>query len=40
MIDAVARLLKVLNSETEPGQISLALCLSMIAGFTPVLCPR
>ncbi len=38
MIEAIANLLKVLNSETEPGQISLALCLSMIAGFTPVLC--
>jgi len=40
MIDAVARLLKVLNSETEPGQISLALCLSMVAGFTPALSPH
>lgn len=38
MIEAVANLLKVLNSETEPGQISLAFCLSMIAGFTPVFC--
>jgi uncharacterized protein (TIGR03546 family) len=37
MIEAVANLLKVINSETEPGQISLALCLSMIAGFTPAL---
>jgi uncharacterized protein (TIGR03546 family) len=37
VIKAVANLLKVLNSETEPGQISLALCLSMIAGFTPLL---
>ena len=40
MIKALANLLKVLNSETEPGQISLALCLSMIAGFTPVLSPH
>ena len=40
MIEAIANLLKVLNSETEPGQISLALCLAMIAGFTPVLCPH
>ena len=40
MIEAIANLLKVLNSETEPGQISLALCLSMIAGFTPVLSPH
>ncbi len=37
MIEAIANLLKVLNSETEPGQISLALCLSMIAGLTPML---
>jgi uncharacterized protein (TIGR03546 family) len=37
VINAIANLLKVLNSETEPGQISLALCLSIIAGFTPVL---
>ena len=40
MIETVANVLKVLNSETEPGQISLALCLSMIAGFTPVLSPH
>ena len=37
MIEAIAKLLKVLNSETEPGQISLALCLSMVAGLTPTL---
>ena len=37
MIESIAKLIKVLNSETEPGQISLALCLSMVAGFTPVL---
>ena len=36
MIEAIAKLLKVLNSETEPGQISLAVCLSMIAGLTPL----
>ena len=40
MIEATAKLLKVLNSETEPGQISLALCLSMITGFTPALSPH
>lgn len=40
VIEAIANLLKVLNSETEPGQISLALCLSMIAGFTPTLSPH
>ena len=37
MIESIAKLLKVLNSETEPGQISLALCLSMVAGLTPML---
>jgi uncharacterized protein (TIGR03546 family) len=35
MLRMLASLLKVLNSETEPGQISLAFCLAMIAGFTP-----
>jgi uncharacterized protein (TIGR03546 family) len=32
-----AQLLKVLNSETEPGQISLAFCFAMIVGFTPFM---
>lgn len=36
MVMTVAKLLKVLSSETEPGQISLALSLSMVAGFTPL----
>ncbi|MCP4681009.1 MAG: TIGR03546 family protein [Desulfobacterales bacterium] len=35
MIDMIAKLLKILNSESEPGQISIAFCLAMIAGFTP-----
>jgi uncharacterized protein (TIGR03546 family) len=35
VLRTVASLLKVLNSETEPGQISLAFCLAMVAGFTP-----
>lgn len=35
MLTMIARLLKVLNSEAEPGQISLALCFAMIAGLTP-----
>ncbi|MBI3603052.1 MAG: TIGR03546 family protein [Nitrospirae bacterium] len=35
MLKALANLLKVLNSETHPGQISLACCLAMVAGFTP-----
>jgi uncharacterized protein (TIGR03546 family) len=37
MLRAVAKLLKALNSESNPGQISLAFCLAMIAGFTPLL---
>jgi uncharacterized protein (TIGR03546 family) len=36
MIEIIARTLKILNSESEPGQISLALCLAMIAGLTPL----
>jgi len=35
MIQTVAKILRVLNSEAEPGQISLALCFAMVAGFTP-----
>jgi len=35
MLQAIAKLFKVLNSESEPGQISMAFCFSMIAGFTP-----
>lgn len=35
MLDPIIKLLKALNSETEPAQISLALVLGMIAGFTP-----
>ena len=37
MIEIIAKLLKALNSETEPGQISLGLCLGMIAGLTPLI---
>lgn len=36
MLRAIARLLSALNSETEPGQISLAFCFAMIAGLTPL----
>jgi len=36
MIKMIAKLLKVLNSETDPGQISLAICLAMVAGLTPL----
>jgi len=36
MIQLIANLLKLLNSEAEPDQISLALCLAMVLGFTPL----
>lgn len=35
MITSIAKLLKVLNSESEPGQISLAFGFSLVAGFLP-----
>jgi uncharacterized protein (TIGR03546 family) len=35
MIGTLAKILKVLNSETAPGQISLALCFALIVGLTP-----
>ncbi|MFO7816628.1 MAG: TIGR03546 family protein [Thermodesulfobacteriota bacterium] len=37
MITLLARLLKVLNSEASPGQISAALCLAMFFAFMPFL---
>jgi uncharacterized protein (TIGR03546 family) len=37
MTKMIAKFLKVLNSETEPGQISLAFCLAMILGLTPLM---
>ncbi len=40
MIKAVAKLLKVINSETDPRQISLACCLAMVAGLTPLYSPH
>lgn len=36
MIDIIARLMKVLNSETAAGQLSLAACFAMVMGFTPL----
>lgn len=36
MIRQIAKLLKVLSSETAPAHISLAFCLAMVAGFTPL----
>lgn len=40
MIEQIARLIKILNSESDPGQISLAFCFSMVAGLTPALSPH
>ena len=37
MVNLLAKLLRVLNSETDPGQISLGLCFAMVAGLTPLL---
>jgi uncharacterized protein (TIGR03546 family) len=37
MVRLLLKLLRVLNSETRPAQISLALCLAMVAGLTPLL---
>jgi len=36
MITTIAKILKVLNSETAPGQISLALSFALIIGLTPL----
>lgn len=36
MLKLIAKFLKVLNSDAEPAQISLALCFAMIAGLTPL----
>jgi uncharacterized protein (TIGR03546 family) len=37
MIKLLAKLLRVLNSEADPGQISLGLCFAMIVGLTPLV---
>jgi uncharacterized protein (TIGR03546 family) len=37
MLRPAAKLLAVLNSETDPGQISLGFCLAMVAGVTPLM---
>jgi uncharacterized protein (TIGR03546 family) len=37
MLRTLAKLLQVLNSETEPHQITLGLALGMVMGFTPML---
>jgi uncharacterized protein (TIGR03546 family) len=40
MLRLLAKTLKVLNSESDPGQISLALVLAMVMGFTPFTSPH
>lgn len=37
MLKTVAKFLKILNSDAEPGQISLGFAFAMIAGFTPLM---
>lgn len=37
MLKLIAKFLKVLNSDAEPGQISLAFCFAMVAGLTPLI---
>ena len=37
MIKLLAKLLRVLNSETDPEQISLGLCFAMVVGLTPLV---
>lgn len=37
MLKLLAKLLRVLNSETDPGQISLGFCFALIVGLTPLL---
>jgi len=37
MIMTIAKILKALNSETDPAQIGLAISFSLIAGLTPLL---
>lgn len=37
MLRLIARFLRVLNSVTNPGQISLGFCFAMVAGLTPMM---
>jgi uncharacterized protein (TIGR03546 family) len=37
MLKLVFKLLTALNSETDPGQISLGFCFGLMLGFTPIL---
>jgi uncharacterized protein (TIGR03546 family) len=40
MIELIANLIKILNSETQPRQISLGVCFAMLAGLTPLWRPH
>jgi uncharacterized protein (TIGR03546 family) len=40
MLRLLARFLKVLGSETAPGQIALGVTLAMVAGLTPLSAPH
>ena len=37
MIKTIAKVIKIVNSETDPAQISLALSFAMVAGLTPLM---
>lgn len=37
MLSLLAKFLKVLNSDAEPGQISLGFCFGMLMGFSPLM---
>ena len=37
MLNIIFKLFKIINSETDPHQISIAFCFSMLAGLTPLL---
>ncbi len=37
MLKTVAKFLKILNSDADPGQISLGFAFAMVAGFTPLM---
>lgn len=36
----IAKLLRVLNSETNPSQIALGLCFALVVGLTPLMSPH
>lgn len=36
MLTLLAKCFKILNSEADPGQVSLALCFAMVMGFSPL----